>query len=66
MKIKLGKLVLDTGETIKQSTIQVSLQPSEQIFFYIYYNYTSSGNYNVTFTTFNDNYLESDTTQISV
>ena len=57
---------LDTGNVIINSTIDFSLNSKEEIFFYIYYNYSAIGSFNVTFNATASLLKESDTIQIGV
>ena len=56
----------NTGNGIKTSQNLFNLQPSEEIFFYIYHNYTASGSFNLTFKAFSGNFIESETISINV
>ena len=57
---------LNTGESIKNSTLLSTLQSGEQMLFFIYHNYSTSGSYNTTFTARSGNYIESETIQTVV
>jgi len=39
----------NSGESIQNSVYNLSLQPAEESWFFIYHNYSSAGNYNVSF-----------------
>ncbi|MFH2142450.1 MAG: SBBP repeat-containing protein [Bacteroidota bacterium] len=47
-----------TGETTKSSIYKFNLKPSEQMFLYFYHNYSTSGNFTITLSAFNNNLLE--------
>jgi len=49
---------LDTGESTINSENNITLQSNEDAFVFVYYNYTSSGNYTVVATTENGQYID--------
>ncbi|MFH1978257.1 MAG: hypothetical protein ABIJ92_02945 [Candidatus Aenigmatarchaeota archaeon] len=57
---------LDTGEDMKSSEYLGNLKPSEQVFIYVYNNYTLTGNYTVIMSVYTDEYLEKDEIEIIV
>lgn len=55
---------LDFGESIINSSINITLEGSEESFIYVYYNYNVSGGYNIKANAYNGIYL--DTSNITV
>jgi hypothetical protein len=51
---------LDTGESIisSNSSMNITLQPLEEAYVFVYHNYTVSGNYTVIATSFNEQFTE--------
>lgn len=56
----------NSGENIENSLYSVNLEPSEEAFFFIYHNYSSSGDYNVSFKARSNDYIESETVEVIV
>ena len=48
----------DSGQDVKNSVYNLTLQPYEEALFFIYHNYTLSGNYNVSFIVRSSDYIE--------
>lgn len=57
---------LDTGQSVINSTLNMSLSPLEDIFIYVYSNYTSGGNYSVKASAFNSLRLQQRIINITV
>jgi len=57
---------LNTGESIVRSNSSINLAPLENIFVYIYYKYTTFGQFNITANVFNENYSEVKSVNINV
>ena len=57
---------LNTGNGIKLSEISFELKPTEEIFIYIYHNYSATGNYNVTATIIKDVFTEIESINVTV
>jgi len=57
---------LDTGEDTKSSIYNFNLKSAEQIFFYLTHNYSSSGNFSVIFSAFNNKFLETEIFQLAI
>lgn len=51
---------------MKSSFIEVSLQSSEQIFYRVYHNYTTTGNYSVIMSVYTNEHLETEEIDIGV
>ncbi len=56
----------DSGQGIKTSQYNINLGSSEETLFFIYHNYTTSGNYNVSFKAQSGIFRESEYIQINV
>jgi hypothetical protein len=56
----------NSGESIDNSAYDVGLEPSEEALFFIYHNYTISGNYNVSFRARSNDYIESEIIEVIV
>ncbi|MHA1691941.1 MAG: PKD domain-containing protein [Candidatus Heimdallarchaeaceae archaeon] len=58
---------LNSGDgNVIESNNPFSLSSLEEIFIYIYYNYSSTGTYNVTATAYNEEYSESETVGVTI
>ena len=57
---------LNTGENIINSTYEVNLTFLEDIFVYVHYNYTNVGNYTVTATAYNDQFIETESLEVII
>lgn len=51
---------LDTGENVETSIFNFGLKPSEQIFVYLYHNYSTTGNFTLTYSAFTNNLQETE------
>lgn len=56
----------NTGETVENCSTPFTLESGEDIFFFIYHNYSQSGNYNYSFKAFSGNYIENEFKQITI
>jgi len=55
-----------SGEDAKNSVYNITLQPSENILYFIYHNYPMSGSYNASFKARSGDYIESKTIEVEI
>ena len=56
----------NSGEDAKNSVYNITLQPSENILYFIYHNYPMSGSYNASFKARSGDYIESKTIEVEI
>jgi len=56
----------DLGQDVKTSQILFNLEPKEEVDIFVYHNYTTGGNYNLSFRAFSGNYIEGKIKSINV
>lgn len=66
MKINSVNLTLNTGQSVINSKFKINLTKLEDIYIYIYYNYTIKNNYTVIATAFNDKFSETKSLEVRI